>query len=966
MLKSYVLALVGAAVLSGPCWGADFLTGQAARAVIGQPFFGAQNSGNTGVATGPPGGPRRPRRPASLQGTPITLLGASSGIAYVNNTLFVSDDNWLGLIPDNNRVLIYNGVQQMVPAFNAEIPPNDGRCPVCGGTASVVVGQPGFGSVASTPVTQASMFHPTAVASDGTTLAVADTGNNRVLIWKSIPTTSGQPADIVLGQKDFTSIALVSVTASAMRGPQGVWIQGGKLYVADTQNNRILIWNSIPTQNNQPADLVLGQPDFTTSPPVNQVNLTLTASANTMLSPTSVTSDGTRLYVSDLGFNRVLIWNTIPTTNQQPADVELGQLNMTNSVANDVTNVCASNGTTSTGTPTYPALCGKTLSFPRYALSNGTSLFVADGGNDRVLVFKTIPTQNDPKADVILGEPDEFSDVFSNTIPLTVSAADVTPTPTSLAWDGQNLYVADPTNFRILMFSPAVPNVPLNSVVNDASRAVFAESSVVVSGTITANNTATILINGTSYTYTVKSGDTLESVAIGLTKLINFGAGDPNVFATEEAGFSTVLLIARQPGLAGNNITLGTSISSGAVIVLTASSVSLLGGGDASIIAPGSVVLLRVPNPTLSDTTASAAPDGVNFPANLPFVLGGVELYFDGIRAPLFSVSPTEIRAQFPFLVTGANSVTSWVRTTHADGSVTVTDAINIPVEEQNPGIYADPTPGAAEPRAVIAYHGSSYATGTVTLGGDPQPGDTGTITIGGKAYTYTVVSGDTLNTIENQFITQINADPNATVTASRAGVGTAVRLQAKVAGAAGNGITLTSANTTLSTNTTGAQVAVSATNSVLCCANTAGALITPANPAIPGETITFYATGLGLVCASPVVHSVDAQGDTVGFCSQLPDPALSAIVDGAQYQGPAANGAIGQLFGTVGSISSTVIGAALVVGQIGLYQVTLEISSAVTPNPLTQISIEAGEVSAGNLVGNTSNLVVVPVAAAP
>jgi len=36
--------------------------------------------------------------------------------------------------------------------------------------------------------------------------------------------------------------------------------------VADTQNNRVLIWNSIPTQNNQPADLVLGQPNLPRRP----------------------------------------------------------------------------------------------------------------------------------------------------------------------------------------------------------------------------------------------------------------------------------------------------------------------------------------------------------------------------------------------------------------------------------------------------------------------------------------------------------------------------------------------------------------------------------------------------------------------------------------------------------------------------------------------------------------------------
>ena len=143
-------------------------------------------------------------------------------------------------------------------------------------------------------------------------------------------------ADIVLGQKDFTSIGLVTVTASSLRGPQGVWIQNGKLFVADTENDRILIWNSIPTQNNQPADVVLGQPNFTTAPQINQVNLSLTTSASLLLSPTSVTSDGTRLYVADLGYNRVLIWNKIPSSNQQPADVEIGQKDMTQSVANDV------------------------------------------------------------------------------------------------------------------------------------------------------------------------------------------------------------------------------------------------------------------------------------------------------------------------------------------------------------------------------------------------------------------------------------------------------------------------------------------------------------------------------------------------------------------------------------------------------------------------------------------------------
>src|SRR4030081_860163 len=94
----------------------------------------------------------------------------------------------------------------------------------------------------------------------------ADTNHNRVLIWNRIPTTNNAPADIVVGQPDFNTFLVPGNTPSAksMRGPQGVWIQNGKLYVADTQNNRVLIFNKIPTANAAAADVVLGQADLTT------------------------------------------------------------------------------------------------------------------------------------------------------------------------------------------------------------------------------------------------------------------------------------------------------------------------------------------------------------------------------------------------------------------------------------------------------------------------------------------------------------------------------------------------------------------------------------------------------------------------------------------------------------------------------------------------------------------------------
>ena len=162
------------------------------------------------------------------------------------------------------------------------------------------------------------MNTPTAVASDGTHLAVADTLNNRVLIWNSIPASMNQPPDVVVGQTNFTTNSFPgdTPTATSLRGPQGVWLQNGKLFIADTQNDRVLIYNSIPTANGAAADIVLGQPNMTTWVQVNIAKQNTSAAANNMLTPVSVTADGSHLFVTDLGYNRVLIWNTIPTTNQ--------------------------------------------------------------------------------------------------------------------------------------------------------------------------------------------------------------------------------------------------------------------------------------------------------------------------------------------------------------------------------------------------------------------------------------------------------------------------------------------------------------------------------------------------------------------------------------------------------------------------------------------------------------------------
>ena len=56
-------------------------------------------------------------------------------------------------------------------------------------------------------------------------------------------------------------------TASQMYAPRGVWTDGERVVVADTGNHRVLIWHSMPSADGAPADVVIGQPDFSSEGP---------------------------------------------------------------------------------------------------------------------------------------------------------------------------------------------------------------------------------------------------------------------------------------------------------------------------------------------------------------------------------------------------------------------------------------------------------------------------------------------------------------------------------------------------------------------------------------------------------------------------------------------------------------------------------------------------------------------------
>jgi hypothetical protein len=426
--------------------------------------------------------------------------------------------------------------------------------------------------------------------------------------------------------------------------------------------------------------------------------------------------------------------------------------------------------------------------------------------------------------------------------------------------------------------------------------------------------------------------DNLASLTLNIADLINGTTTkkpDPNVVALGIPAVDQLLLTAKISGVNGNNITYSVVVNpatttSTATEVATAAGSNLTGGQNSAFVAPGTLVTIT--GKFLSETTASAVPNAQGF---YPNQLAGVQVYFDGILAPLLYVSPTQINAQLPFEVQDSNGVTSFVRTQRAGGETTASVSISVPVVASSPGIFAR---NGTDPRPAIAYHTSSYGLAVVSVDGSIQGGDTATIGIEDRNYTYTVQATDSLQTIRDAFITLINANADEKVTAAPAGQFTRLILTAKIPGPAGNGIAITG-----SVSTGALAIITPLGTQSTCCASAAGTAVTADNPAVPGEVITIYATGLGQV--------VGAGGTAVQVTGQI-------------YNGPVYNTPTTPVDNAqVGGLSGNVLFAGLEPGALGVYRVEVQLDPSAPTNALSQLFI------AQNIY--TSNIVTLPIVAA-
>ncbi len=234
-----------------------------------------------------------------------------------------------------------------------------------------------------------------------------------------------------LGARSPFGLALPDAQPSptTMYAPRGVWLDDDRLIVCDSGNHRVLIWNQPPNTDQTPADVVLGQPDFASEGPAAAGR----GAANGLHLPTGVIVVDGRLIVADAWHHRVLFWNQIPTQSDTPPDWALGQA--------DLNQVETNRGRD------QPQLDG--LYWP-YGIAwiNGRFL-VSDTGNRRVLGWNGLPSQDRP-ADFMFGQPDAVSSEENRGAAV---AANSFRWPHDFAGDGNQLWVADAGNHRVLGWS---------------------------------------------------------------------------------------------------------------------------------------------------------------------------------------------------------------------------------------------------------------------------------------------------------------------------------------------------------------------------------------------------------------------------------------------------------------------------------------------------------------------------------
>jgi hypothetical protein len=355
--------------------------------------------------------------------------------------------------------------------------------PLTDSVADGVLGQPGLTQNAPNRVDARGLSNPSRLAVDRSVtpnrIYVADTDNHRVLAWSSATGfANGAPADKVLGQPDAVSSGCNTggVGPGTLCYPRGLSVDGsGNLYVADGNNHRVLRFNT-PFSSDAVADKVWGQPTFTSND-CNAGGL----GQGSMCDPWDVWVDKhDHLIVSDSGNHRVLSFEGALQGDLLADDV-YGQPDFTtrtcNTVSRSATTLCSPRGLT---------------------VDASDNLLVADTNNSRVLVYASASTTHDPAADLVIGQPSMLVGACNAG---GVNASSLCE-PGTVAVDGAgNVWIGDEGNSRVLGYLSPVStnNLVADKVVGKTS--LTSSSCAVSSASCIAASTPAVAVDASNNLY---------------------------------------------------------------------------------------------------------------------------------------------------------------------------------------------------------------------------------------------------------------------------------------------------------------------------------------------------------------------------------------------------------------------------------------------------------------------------------
>jgi uncharacterized protein (TIGR03437 family) len=574
----------------------------------------------------------------------ITVSGASSGAGSATVTLVVPPNSGSAM----SATILIAGVSVTVTQPAAGPPPTTAY------TIHTVAGNGGYGySGDGGSATTAEVYHPAGVAMDPAgNLYIADTDNQRIRkVANGIITTVAGNGVLGFGGDNGPA------TSAQFWSPQGVAVDSaGNLYVADTNNSRIRrVSNGVITTvagNGASGYTGDGGP-------------AISAQLNQPMGGVAVDSAG-NLYIADTDNDRV------------------------RKVSNGVITTFAGNGTYGFSGDGGLATSAQLFNPLGVAVDSAGNLYIADSDNNRVrkvsngvitTVAGTGPTNWTSSVGTFGGDNGPATSAQLNY-------------PEGVAVDSAgNIYIADIGNDRIRK----VANGVITTVAGNGTLGYSGDNGPAISARLAqpygvavdsagniyiadaGNNRIRILTLSSSCTYSV-SPTTLQAPASGgnLTISIQTTAscfwavsGLPSWItvsgASSGTGSATVTLVV-SPNNSGANLSATVLIAGASIPVTQAvalasvptinavvNAASYIGGS----VSPGEMVTLFG---TAIGPAAAAYATTDSATGKLATMIGGVQVLFNGIAAPMIYAGSTQVSAVVPYEMGPVASPSVWTK----------------------------------------------------------------------------------------------------------------------------------------------------------------------------------------------------------------------------------------------------------------------------------------------------------------